>query len=346
MKAGFVLLLVALGNSPLLLGDSCPASVAAKLSQVSRYLDHGDFDPAEAALKQGPASSSDCPELVLLRARIAAGKDDSSGAADLFARYLQAAPEDPKGYAYFARMLIDSGDYARADEMSAIAIEMSSSDSAALAVRGQILAMRGDKQRGVELLSQACRLDPEDAEAAFQLGSIYDRAKLPEDAIKYFKQAAELDPEDARAWDYLALNLEPLGRIKEADDAYTKALKVNREGPHYDAFADYNYGRFLMKAGNLSASKAHLDRAVQLVPDMRATWYERAKLDLLMKDFQAGRRDAEKAASLADAEGIIIDLQVYTILERIYRRLGETDLANKYAELERTTPPPVRGERH
>jgi hypothetical protein len=79
---------------------------------------------------------------------------------------------------------------------------------------------------------------------------------------------------------------------------------------------------------------------------MRATWYERARLDLRMQDYQLARKDAEMAASLADPQGVIIDLQIYTILEQIYRRLGETELANKYAELERQTLPPIRGEHH
>jgi tetratricopeptide (TPR) repeat protein len=245
-----------------------------------------------------------------------------------------------------ARLLIEAGDYARADAMSATAIEKGPRDAAALAVRGQMLAMKGDKQGGVELLSQACNLDPEDAEAQFQLGSIYDRAKLPADAVKHFKEAAILDPADARVWDYLALNLEPLGDIQGAAEAYKKALQVNHEGAHFDAFVDYNYGRFLMKEGDLTASRAHLDRAVELVPDMRATWYERARLDLRQKDYQGARKDAETAAKLADPDGIIINLQIYAILEQIYRRLGETTLADKYAELGRETPPPVRGERH
>jgi hypothetical protein len=61
-----------------------------------------------------------------------------------------------------------------------------------------------------------------------------------------------------------------------------------------------------------------------------------------MRNYLEGRGDAEKAAALADPAGIIIDLQIYALLEEIYRRMGETALANKYAELSRDTPPPIR----
>src|SRR5439155_16656748 len=130
---------------------------------------------------------------------------------------------------------------------------------------GQILAMKGAPTRAIELLRRACQLDPDDAESQFQLGSIYDRIKRPADAVEHFQKAVDLNPSDARAWDYLALNLEPLGHVDGADAAYKKALEVDKRGPFYDAFLDYNYGRFLMKHDDLAASKVHLDRAVELV---------------------------------------------------------------------------------
>jgi tetratricopeptide (TPR) repeat protein len=255
-------------------------------------------------------------------------------------------PEDANGYAYFARFLLDRNQYQRADDMSSMAIQKDPNGAAALAVRGQILDMKGSAQQGMELLSQACRLDPEDVRAQFDLGSMDDRAKRPGDAVIHFKKVVAIEPQDPRAWDYLALNLEPLGDIDGAKEAYAKGLAVNQQGPHFDAFLDYNYGRLLMKLNRLDDSKIHLDRAVELVPQMRATWYERGKLDLRMKDYQRARADAEKAAAIPDANGVIIDLQIYALLEQVYRRLGEAELAAKYAELGRQTPPPVRGEHH
>ena len=116
-----------------------------------------------------------------------------------------------------------------------------------------------------------------------------------------------------------------------------KGLAVNQPGPHFDAFLDYNYGRLLAKM-KLDASKQHLDRAVELVPQVRAVWYERAKLDLRLKNYQQARRDAEKPQRSRDPNGFIIDLQIYALLEQVYGRLGETGLAKKYAELSRETP--------
>jgi tetratricopeptide (TPR) repeat protein len=343
MKIVLSLLLLAVSTGRAVPAEPCSGP---ELGQVSIELAHDAPEAAERLLDPIVASHPDCPAVLLAQARIEAATGQDSQAANNFERYLQLQPEDANGYAYFARFLLDRNQYQRADDMSSTAIQKDPNAPAALAVRGQILDMKGSAQQGMELLSRACQLDPEDVRAQFDLGSMDDRAKRPGDAVVHFKKVVAIEPGDPRAWDYLALNLEPLGEIDGAKEAYAKGLAVNQQGPHFDAFLDYNYGRLLMKLDRLSDSKIHLDRAVELVPQMRATWYERAKLDLRLKDYPRARTDAEKAAAIPDPNGLIIDLQIYALLEQVYRRLGETELAAKYAELGRQTPPPVRGEHH
>lgn len=313
-----------------------------QLRQIFRELDHEDFDTAAHLLSPVAKSFPECPLVTLAQARVQAADRHSDQADTTFARYLTDRPDDASGYAYYARYLLGRRQYQRADMLSSIALEKDRSVPIALAVAGQILYMKGQTRQGLDMLTQACLLNPEDAELRFEIGSIYDRIKRPADAVKHFTKAVELNPRDARAFDYLALNLEPLGEVDRAEAAYKNACEVNRPGLFYDGFLDYNYGRFLMKRSNFAASKIHLDRAVDIVPDVRATWYERAKLNLRMKNYQQARSDAERAESLSDPAGIIIDLQIYTLLEQIYRRMGETVLADKYAQLSRNMPPPIR----
>jgi tetratricopeptide (TPR) repeat protein len=328
---------------PLAWGDAC-SGAESQLAVVSRELARGLPDAAEAALGAVVASNPQCLEILLLEARIRSAKGDAANAGAIFMRYLQLAPADPRGYTYFGRFLLEQRQYQRADEVSASALEKAPNDPQALALRGQILDMKGDSQKGLELLKRACQADPDNVEAQFYLGTVFDRAKRPGEAVSHFRKVVGIDPSDARAWDYLALNLEPLGQIEEADQAYRKGLEVNVPGQHHDSFLDYNYGRFLMKRNQLQASKQHLDRAVELTPNVRGVWYERAKLRLRLEDYRQARSDAEKAAAIPDSPGGIIDLQVYSLLEQIYRHLGETELARKYAELSRETPVPARGE--
>jgi tetratricopeptide (TPR) repeat protein len=315
-----------------------------QLAAVSKELTLGASAVAADMLAPIAASHPDCPDILLAQARLRQAQGDANQASDLYIRYTDLEPDDSKGFAYFGRFFLEQHDYMRADALSAAAVDKNPSDPAALTLRGQILVMKGQSLAGRDLLEKACRLDPDDPEAQFQLGAVDDRAKRPADAVKHFRRAAALNPRDGRAWDYLALNLEPLGEVDDAEHAYQKGLEVNQTGRYFDAFLDYNYGRFLAKRNELAASKQHLDRAVELVPRMRAVWYERAKLNLRLKNYQQARSDAEKAASCEDRAHIIIDLQIYALLAQVYGRLGETGLAKKYADLSRETEPPVRGE--
>jgi tetratricopeptide (TPR) repeat protein len=315
----------------------------AQLAQVSKALTLNAVDTAENTLRALSASYPDCPEIVLHQARLAQAKGSANQAAELYYRYTDTDPTDSRGLAYFGRFFLEQHDYMRADALSAAAVDKNPDDPAALALRGQILVMKGQSSEGQALLQKAIEVDPDDPEAQFQLGTIYDKAQAAAKAVEHFRRAATLNPQDARAWDYLALNLEPTGDLDGADQAYRKGLRVNQAGRYHDAFLDYNYGRFLAKRNDLAASKQHLDRAVQSVPEIRAVWYERARLNLRMQDYQQARTDAEKAAACTQ-EGGIIDLQIYSLLSQVYARLGDAALAKKYMDLTRETPPPVRGE--
>jgi tetratricopeptide (TPR) repeat protein len=206
-----------------------------------------------------------------------------------------------------------------------------------LVVAGQVLGLKGQAAPAFQALQKAARLGTGNAEAQYQLGVVLFRRQLHAEAVRQFEKAVALRPTDARARDYLALGYEALGEAVQADEAYRGALRVNDDGPFFDSLLDYNYGRFLLKERRLEESRSHLDRALVLLPRSRGVRYERGKLNLTLGQYQAAREDAERALSLPDPGGSVLDLQVYYLLATVYARLGEKDLARKYAELSRTT---------
>jgi tetratricopeptide (TPR) repeat protein len=315
----------------------------AQLTQISRQLTINSLEGVKSELQSLSTSHPDCMEIVLQQARLAQAEGDPNTAAEFFYRYTDNDPNDSRGLAYFGRFFLEQRDYVRAEALSGVAVERNPNDPAALALRGQILVMKGQSSAGQALLEKAVQLDPEDPEAQFQLGTIYDTAKSAPKAVKCFRAVVKLNPRDARAWDYLSLNLEPLGDLDRADQAYRKGLEVNQPGRYHDSFLDYNYGRFLAKRNDLAASKKHLDRAVQLTPQIRAVWYERARLDMRKQNYEQARADGERAAACTQTGGII-DLQIYGLLSQVYTRLGDKALAKKYTDLTRETPAPVHGE--
>jgi len=342
VRTAFISLLFAVcATWPAVAGPCTGAEV--QLAQVSKALTVNALDIAENALRTLSLSYPDCPEIVLHQARLAQAKGNLSKAAELYYHYTDTDPNDSRGLAYFGRFFLEQRDYMRADALSAAAVDKNPDDPAALALRGQILLMKRQSSEGQSLLEKASKLDPDDPETQFQLGTIYDKAKAAAQAVEHFRKAATLNPHDARAWDYLGLNLELAGDLDGTEKAYEKGLQVNQAGRYHDAFLDYNYGRFLAKRNDLSGSKRHLDRAVQSASQVRAVWYERAKLDMRMQNYQQARADAEEAAACTQTGGVI-DLQIYSLLSQVYSRLGNTALAKKYTDLTRATPPPVRGE--
>lgn len=322
-------------------GPAC-SGADAELKTLVRDLNRDAFDDAKRLVAQLEASHDGCPALLLAKARILAADGFPTAAGRAFSEYGDKMPDDAEGLAYFVRFLIGQGQYSQIEEFSSDVLRRAPDSPIALSVRGQVLAMQGHSEQARELLERSAGFDPEDVETQFQLGSVLDHLRRPESAVEHFQKSVEMDPGHAQAWDYLALNLEPLGQLDRAEAAYRQGIAVNREGPHYDAFLEYNYGRFLMKRNRLPEAKKSLDKAVDLVPDCRATWYDRAKLNLRMGDYAQARSDGERALAVTGNTGGILDLQVYVLLEQVYRRLGEKQLADKYAALARETPSPVR----
>lgn len=239
-----------------------------------------------------------------------------------------------------AASALERGDVAGA-ERAFSSIQTSHPDCLeALLGLARVKAVKGEASQTEELLVKACKLAPENPQPHFELGSFYDRRQQSGKAAEQFEQVVKLSPDNPRAYDYLALSLEPLGQFERAEWAYRKGLEVNR-GPLFDAFLDYNYGRFLMKLNRLDEAERHLARAVELAPNTRAVHYERAKLYEKQGNYEQARAEAEKALELSDPSAVILDLQVYYQLARIYTRLGEKELAAKYTKLAQESKVPI-----
>ncbi len=308
------------------------------LQAAAESLENGRWAEAEERLRPLSASHPDCSAVVLGLARARAGQRDVAEAEALFERATALAPGDARTHALFARFWLSRGQLARADYLSARALSLDADCPEALVAQGRILAARGRVPEAEQAFGKAVRVAPASIEAHYELGVLLYRRLMHPDAVRELEQVVARRPTDARAYGYLAQCYETLGEAEKAEAAYENGLKAN-DGPFSDPFLDYSYGRFLLKERRLDESRAHLDRAVALHPLDRAVRYERAKLSLARGDYAAAREDAERALNLRDS-GPVLDLQVYYLLATVYRRLGEEELARKYAELARTTPIP------
>jgi tetratricopeptide (TPR) repeat protein len=329
---------------PQVVSNSTPcAGAEPQLRAAQKALDQGDLAKAERLLTPLQSSHPECSEILLGLARLHASRKDPITAEALFSRAIALAPRDARPYYYFAQFYLSRQQYQQVDYFSEQAVSRDPAYPDALMLRGQILYMKGQPAAARELLEKACKLDPDNPEAHFQLGVLVDGRQLHPEALEQFEKVIALRPHDPRAFDYLALNLESLGEAKKAEAAYQRGLQVS-DGPLFDSFLDYNYGRFLMKANRLAESKAHLDRALRFAPETRAVYYEHGRLNLRLQKYKEAQVDGERALSLPDPSGFVLDLQVYYLLATIYTRLGNIDLARKYAALCRTSRVPIQSQ--
>jgi tetratricopeptide (TPR) repeat protein len=317
-----------------------------QLRLAAKALDEGNVGEATrflAPLQNRQNLYPQCAEITLGLARLHALRKDTATADELFSRAIELAPRNAPAYYYDAQFYLSQERYQQADELSEKAVTLDPTYPDGLVLRGQILSMKGDTAAAQEMLQRACKLAPNSPDAHFQLGVFFDRRQLHPEAAEQFEKVISLRPRDPRPYDYLALNLEALSEPIKAEAAYQKGLRVN-EGPLFDSFMDYNYGRFLTKVNRLAESKTHLDRARHFAPQARAVWYEHGRLNLRQQNYKEAQADAERALSLPDPSGFVLDLQVYYLLATIYSRLGDTAQAEKYAALCKTSRVPVQSQ--
>ena len=318
--------------------DPC-AGGELNLQAAGEALEKGQWSDAEAFLQPLVIPYPDCSGVVVSLARLRAALDDPTGAERLFSRALTLAPGDAVTFALFARFQLKRGLQPQAARLTAQSLAIDPECPEALVVRGQILGQRGAFGESRAVLEKAVALDPASYEAQHELGTWFFRVNLFEQAARHFEEAVSLRPQRTRSLDYLALCLEMLGDGERAERFYRDAVKAN-SGPFFDSSLDFNFGRFLLKQGRFEESLPYINRAVVLHPLRRGPRYQRAKWHLAQGDNESARQDAERALALGKPGDLVLDLQVYYLLTKIYTRLGETALAREYAELARTTEIP------
>lgn len=338
-----VVVLSFLVASVLLRSDVAASSACAgadvALESISAALDEGRWDDAEQVIQPLESSHPDCAQVVVNLARLRAAQGDPIEAERLFSRALTLAPDDAVVHALFARFQLTRGLPSQAAHLTVQSLAIDPDCPGALVVQGQILGQQGRLGEARAALERAVAVDPANFEAHYELGVWFFRINRFDESARWFEAAIALRPQSTRSRGYLALSLEMLGENERAEKVYREALEANSV-PFFDPTLDYNYGRFLLKQGRLEESLPHLDRAVELHPLRRGPRYQRARLYLAREDYDSARNDAERALALGKPGDLVLDLQVYYLLATIYSRLGESELAEKYAELARTTEIP------
>ena len=304
----------------------------AQLSLVEGSVAPSKADAAAELLVRLQGSYPDCHEILLLLGRVRAAQGRPDLGRGLLIRYTQLEPRDLRGFMTLAEFLTRQGEYSQAAAALRTALEIDPDSVAALLAAGVILARQG-REHDAEVerdLKRACRLEPGNPKAHFQSGVFLDNRGRYAEAVAAFQKVVSLDTNNPTAWRYLGMEYELEGEPAKAEAAFRHGMAVNRS-PRFDPLLPYHYGRLLLLLGRLAESKVQLDRAVELLPEYGAVFYQRAKLNLEMAKYADARNDAEHVLAIPEPRRFTDDSQIYYLLTSIYQRLGEREQAQKSA---------------
>ena len=129
---------------------------------------------------------------------------------------------------------------------------------------------RNDTSKALEQYLKALEMNPDDPYLHYVLALTYDRKEVLDKAEHHLKEAIALKPDYSDAYNYLGVIYFRQGKVNQAIEAYNKALENLLYTKPQDAH--YHLGIAYMSLKEYQKAKAHLEEAIQLVPDFVAAY--------------------------------------------------------------------------
>jgi len=186
------------------------------------------------------------------------------------------------------------------------------------------LATLGDTDSARTQLDRLQKLHPDQSLYLYWLARLDYFQRRYDDAVAKLEHAAKLDPGSPRIWDNLGLNHDMLGQSAEAQQAFEKAVELNRRLKTPSAWPPMNFGALLFRMQKLTEAETVLREALRYDPQFAQAHYHLGRVLEKTGADAAAIEELETAARLdpamAEAE--------YT-LSLLYRRLNRTAEAAK-----------------
>ena len=154
------------------------------------------------------------------------------------------------------------------------------------------------------------------------------------DAIVKLREVIAVDVKSAKGYDNLGLALEAVGKLEEATEVYSQAVRLNRETPKRSVWPPLNFGILLMKMGQTAEAEPYLREAFMYNPKSPEIAY---RLGVLLER----QNRLEKAIDQLQSAVALDPLYPgpHYALGRIYRRMGDEGKATqafaKFQDLKR-----------
>ena len=97
--------------------------------------------------------------------------------------------------------------------------------------------------------------------------------RLYDDAVEKFRKVTSMDPTSVRGFDNLGLSYDMAGLTSEAQEAFAKAVALNRKLPHPSAWPPHNLGYLQLRLEQFEAAEQNLREALQYDPKFAMAHY-------------------------------------------------------------------------
>jgi tetratricopeptide (TPR) repeat protein len=182
------------------------------------------------------------------------------------------------------------------------------------------------KNLAIAELEKLAQSNPSKAVYPYWLSRLAYRKMDLQLALTYAEKAVQLDPAFMKAYDQLGLCYAGLNQTEEAIQAYTEAIRLNRQQSLHWPWPTMNLGTLLLRRERLDEAEAHLRDAIRIDPRFPTAHLRLGQVLEKKERFEEAVAELKQAAELDPTYP-----EPHYALARIYKR--RQDLKSAQMEL-------------
>ncbi len=268
-----------------------PSNADLYLQRGKVYLQLKDF---EAAISDGQRamkldSLKDAPYLFLTDAYFYSNK--TRQAKEILERCVKNVPTSTDGLLKLAELYFYVRKYQESINCINVALKIDETIAKGYFLKGMCYKESGDTSRAISSFQTACEQDNSYYDALVEAGRLFALKKNPL-SVEYFNNALKINPKSTEVVYLVAKFYQDAGKTKQAVDAYTKLLKMDKQNEN----ALYNLGAIeYTTSKNPEKAKTYFTDAINTNPQYAEAYFARGVCFEDLKDFENAIADYKLA---------------------------------------------------
>jgi predicted Zn finger-like uncharacterized protein len=251
---------------------------------------------------------------------------------------IRASAGDPElvaAYTQLGNIHLAKSRMTQAEQAFAAALKIDPQAVNALVGNGELFYRSGRYTEAVARYEAAIRADADSVSAKIGMAKTLLHLERAKDAKDLLKKLCEARPNEPAAFAWLGAAEEALGNKKEAEAAYTSAIKVGGDSP--GAIEAYvSLARLLSSLGRTEDANARLNEANTRFPGMPALHRARGEVALSAGNYDEAKKEFE--AALAREDDLGTKFKLATTLRRMHQYEDATRLFDQISEADKDFP--------